>query len=173
MSTCTHTWSMANIRGGYLVVEGCRHCNARASFFSTEASPPVDDYHEGEHYWTYLGSSQAVKFDLKCGSCGAVVSLGDMMGLMLSTCRDQDCEVGRTTAKAGKGTWVYVALCADSTHASGRCVSDKGIAALMQYFNTKIKDPHKKVIVLPCAKCKSIDTCDGIVIADAGLTEIY
>ena len=173
MSTCTHKWSMTNIRGGYLVVEGCRHCNARASFFSTEASPPIDDYHEGEHYWTYLGSSQAAKFDLKCESCGHLVDLSDMMGLMLSTCRDPDCEVGRTAMKASKGTWVYVALCADSTHAAGKCVSDEGIAALTQYFNANIRDPHKRVIVLPCNKCRSIDTCEGIIIADTGLTDIY
>jgi hypothetical protein len=114
-----------------------------------------------------------VKFDLKCASCGEIVDLNDMMGLMLSTCRDRDCEVGRIAARQGKGTWVYVALCADSTHASGKCVSDAGIQALTEYFNANIKDPHKKIIVVPCSKCRSIDTCEGIVIADTGLTDIY
>ena len=147
---------MASIRNGYLVVEGCYECKARASFFSTEPTPPVDDYQDGEHLWTYLGSFQAV-----------------MMGLMLSTCRDPECEVARIADREGKGTWVYVALCADSTHASGKCVSDAGIKALTEYFNGNIKDPNKNVVVVPCVKCKSIDTCQGIVIADTGLTEIY
>ena len=173
MSACHHKWSMVNIRSGYLVVEGCRHCGARCSFFSTEATPPVDDYQEGEHYWMYLGSFQAVKFDLACNDCGELVNLNDMMGLMLSTCRDPECEVARITAREGKGTWVYVALCADSTHGSGKCVSEAGITALTEYFNENIKDPNKKVVVVPCSKCKSIDTCEGIVIADAGLTDIY
>ena len=162
MSTCNHKWSMVNIRNGYLVVEGCYECKARASFFSTEPRPPVDDYQDGKHFWTYFGSFQAVKFDLACDDCGEVVNLDDMMGLMLSTCRDPECEVARITAREGRGTWVYVALCADSTHASGKCVSDAGI-----------KDPDKKVVVVPCVKCKSIDTCQGIVIADTGLTDIY
>ena len=173
MSTCKHKWSMVNIRNGYLVVEGCHECKARSSFFSTEPVPPVDDYQDGEHFWTYLGSSQAVKFDLACDDCGEVVNLDDMMGLMLSTCQNPECEVARIAARGGKGTWVYVALCADSTHASGKCVSDAGIKALTEYFNGNIKDPRKKFIVVPCIKCKSIDTCQGIVIADTGLTDIY
>ena len=173
MSTCSHTWSMANIQSGYLVVEGCYLCQARSSFFSTEPVPPVDDYQDGEHHWVHLGSSQAVKFDLSCQACGEVVSLKDMMALMLSTCRDQKCEVAQIAAQAGKGSWVYVALCADSTHASGRCVSDAGINALTEYFNANIKDPNKRIVVVPCSKCSSIDTCEGIVIADTGLTDIY
>jgi hypothetical protein len=164
---------MVNIRNGYLVVEGCHRCKARSSFFSTEPTPPVDDYQDGEHFWTYLGSSQAVKFDLACGKCGEVVDLNAMMGLMLSTCRDPECEVGRIATESGPGTWVYVALCADSTHASGKCVSDAGIKALTEYFNANIKDPDKRFVVVPCIKCNSIDTCEGVVIADTGLTDIY
>ncbi len=173
MNACSHSWSMVNIRNGYLVVEGCHRCQARCSFFSTEPTAPVDDYQEGEHFWSYLSSSQAVKFDLACDTCGEVVSLNDMMGLMLSTCSDPECEVGRTASAANKGTWVYVALCADSTHATGKCVSDAGVRALAEYFNANLKDPGKKIVVVPCMKCDSIDKCEGIVIADTGLTEIY
>ena len=81
--------------------------------------------------------------------------------------------VARIAADGGRGTWVYVALCADSTHASGKCVSDAGVKALTEYFNGNIKDPDKRIIVVPCIKCKSIDTCEGIVMADTGLTDIY
>ena len=164
---------MVNIRNGYLVVEGCHQCKARCSFFSTELKPPVDDYQDGKHFWTYLGSSQAVKFDLACDHCGETVNLDEMMGLMLSTCQNPDCEVARIAAEGGVGTWVYVALCADSTHAAGKCVGERGIEALTEYFNANIKNPNKRVIVVPCNKCKSIDTCQGIVIADTGLTDIY
>ncbi|MFH1747025.1 MAG: hypothetical protein ABIG44_08270 [Planctomycetota bacterium] len=173
MSICSHKWSMSNIRGGYLVVEGCRHCQARASFFSTESTPPVDDYHEGKHYWTYLGSFQAIQFDLACDHCDEIIDLGAMVGLMLSTCSNPECEVSRLAAREGRGTWVYVALCADSTHATGQCVGEAEVTALAEYFNANIKAANKKVIVVPCIKCCNIDTCAGIVIADTGLTEIY
>lgn len=164
---------MVNIRHGYLVVEGCYRCSGRSSFFSAEPVPPVDDYQDGEHHWVHLGNSQAVKFDLACDACGEVVSLKDMMALMLSTCRDPECEVARIAARAGKGTWVYVAMCADSTHASGKCVGERALKALTEYFNANIKDPGKRVIVVPCIKCSTIDTCEGIVIADTGLTDMY
>ena len=170
---CRHRWSIVHVRSGYLVVEGCHRCNARSSFFADELRPPVDKHVEGEHVWSYLGSSQAVKFDLECSLCGKITKLDDVMGLMLSTCKEPDCGVGRIAAEAGPGTWVYVAFCADSTHRSGRCISREGIEALTEYFNAGIKSRGKRVIVVPCIECKSIDTCEGIVIADTGLTEIY
>lgn len=173
MADCRHVWTMINVRSGYLVVEGCYKCEARSSFFSTEPVPPVDNYHDGEHFWKHLGSSQAVKFDLECRNCGKIVSLDDMMGIMLSTCRDPECEVHRLSAQRGNGTFIYVAFCADSTHPDGRCVSDEGIGALTEYFNNNIKDPDKKIVVVPCKMCCSLDTCEGIVIADTDLTEFY
>jgi hypothetical protein len=138
-----------------------------------EAQPPVDDYVDGEHFWTYRGSYQAAKFDLACDSCGEQVDLDDLMGLMLSTCEDPACSVARTAREAGEGAWVYVALCADSSHASGRCVSERGIQALTEYFNANLKNPNKRIIVVPCRECSDIDTCEGIVMADTGLTEFY
>jgi hypothetical protein len=66
-----------------------------------------------------------------------------------------------------------VALCADSTHASGKCVSGAGLAALTEYFNRNIRHPGKKAIVVPCMKCRNIDTCEGIILADRGLTDMY
>ena len=173
MSEHTHRWIMTNIRDGYLVVEGCPTCGARSSFFSTEHVPPVDEYHEGEHFWNYMGSFQAVKFDLECRDCGTTVDLSDMNGLMLSTCQDSGCQVGELVRRQGGGSWVYVALCANSTHAQGRCVSDEGIRALNEYFNQDLEDTDRKVLVVPCRLCDSIDRCRGIVIADVGLTDLY
>jgi len=93
----------------------------------------MDERQEGEHFWVYLGSSQAAKFNLKCAKCGKLVDLDDVMGLMMSTCDDPQCDVVKIAAREGKGAWVYVALCADSTHASGKCVSDEGIKTLNEY----------------------------------------
>ena len=84
MSTCTHKWQMANIRHGYLIVEGCPHCSGRSLSFSTEVVAPMEEHREGSHFWIYLGSSQATKFSLKCVECGKVVNLDEMMALMLS-----------------------------------------------------------------------------------------
>jgi hypothetical protein len=164
---------MSDVRDGYLVFEGCHECGARSSFFTTEAVPPVDEYREGRHYWIYQGSFQATRFSLICNDCGARVALEDMTALMLSSCTEPDCGVGQLVRSRGPGTWIYVALCRNSSHSSGACVSDEGIEALNQYFNQDVDPSERKVLVVPCKLCNHLDTCRGTVIADTGLTEIY
>jgi hypothetical protein len=171
---CHHKWSMHNIRNGYLIIEGCFVCKGRISYFSEEPVPPIDDYREGDHFWSHMGSFQASKFDLKCQECGKVVVLGDVMALMLCMNCDPECgifEIG--ASEKDLKTWVYVALCADTTHATQKCITEAGIQALNEYFNYQLKDPGKKIIVTPCLHRKSADTCQGIVLADVGLTELY
>jgi hypothetical protein len=173
-TACRHHWDMVKIRGGYLVTEGCFHCRNRTSFFSEEPVPPIDDYHEGPHFWSYLGSSQASKFDLRCRQCGNEVALKELMALMLCWKCDPECGVYQAGAGGPDGqTWVYVALCADSSHVSDECVSEDSIRALNEYFNAGLDDPEKKILVVPCRLRKSVDTCQGIVLADTGLTELY
>ena len=171
---CRHKWTMSHIRGGYLVVEGCFHCRHRTSFFSEEPVPPQDDYREGDHFWSYLGSSQASKFDLQCELCSQEVPLKDVMALMLCMRCDPECGVYKAgSSEQGSKTWVYVALCADTSHASRKCVNTPGVKALNEYFNRGFQDPHKRIIVVSCRSRRSVDTCEGIVLADVGLTEIY
>lgn len=171
---CRHKWAMINVRDGYLVTEGCFHCRNRTSFFSEEPVPPVDDYHEGDHFWSYLGSSQASRFDLKCEICGKEAPLKELMALMLCWRCDPECGVYKAGERDRDGkTWVYVALCADSSHASGRCVPEDSVRALNEYFNAGLEDPQKKIVVVPCRLRKSVDSCQGVVLADVGLTELY
>ena len=173
-TSCLHKWSMHNIRNGYLIIEGCFVCRGRISYFSDEPVPPIDDYREGDHFWSHMGSFQASKFDLKCDKCGKIVTLADVMALMLCMSCDEECGVFEmSTEQKGKKTWHYVALCADTTHASHKCISEAGINALNEYFNSELRDPTKKIVVVPCIHRKSADTCQGIVLADVGLTDLY
>jgi len=173
-AACRHRWAMTNVRSGYLVVEGCFHCRQRISFFSEEPVPPIDDYREGDHFWTHLGDFQASKFDLKCGLCGREVSLKDVVATMLCLRCDPSCGVYQAGAETPDAvTWVYAALCADTSHVSGQCVSAEGILALNEYFNADLKNPAKKIIVVPCRLRRSVDKCQGVVLADVGLTELY
>ncbi len=173
MSSCAHRWSLTDIRSGYLVIEGCHHCGARGTYFSTELTPPVEEYQEASHHWQYLVSSQAVTFNMRCDACGAAVDLSDVVGLMLCTCEDLECEIGRMSLDLGRDTSIYVALCSDSTHeTNSHCVSDEGLAALNEYFNQRLRRGRKKILVVPCKMCGNIDCCPGIVIADSGLIEL-
>ena len=172
--SCEHRWAMANIRHGYLVIEGCFHCRSRISFFSGEPVPPIDDYMEGEHFWSHLGDFQASKFDLRCEKCSAAVPLTDVTALMLCMRCNPECGVFKAgDAGPGKKTWVYVALCADTSHTKGKCVSEAGLGTLNEYFNVGLHDPGKLIRIVSCSLRKSVDTCQGVVLADVGLTDIY
>jgi hypothetical protein len=172
MDPCSHEWAICNVRHGYLVEESCFECGGRLSFFSAEPVPPIDEYREGHHYWAYLASFQTVKFDLKCQACGRIVNLNDVNGLMLSECTDPGCQVGALVGQQSPGSLVYVAICPNTTHSAGRCVSGEGIEALNQYFGAKLAPTGRKVTVVPCKLCNSIDKCRGTSIADVGLTDI-
>jgi hypothetical protein len=164
---------MVNVRDGYLVTEGCFHCMNRISFFSSEPVPPIESYHEGAHFWSYLGNAQATKFDLRCGTCSKQVPLDELMALMLCVRCDPECGVYRA-ADLGQGrkSWVYVALCANTSHVSGACVPEPAVRALNEYYQGGPGDPQR-VKVVPCKLRRSVDSCQGIVLTDIGLTELY
>jgi len=171
---CEHKWTVTNLRSGYLIVEGCFHCRHRISYFSDEPVPPIDDYQEGSHFWSYLGDFQASKFDLKCDTCGAEVPLKDVMSTLLCMRCDPQCGVYKAGSdKAGHRVWAYVALCADTSHTSAKCVDEDEIKALNEYFNSGLTDASKRIVVVPCGLRRLVDTCHGVVIADVGLTDIY
>lgn len=165
---------MDNVRQGYLVIEGCFHCNNRLSFFSEEPVPPIDEYREGDHFWSHRGNYQASQFDLQCEKCKKKISLNEVVAVMMCMRCSPDCGVYRAgSQKKGIRPWLYVALCADTSHVKGKCIREAGIRALNAYFNQSISDPYKKIVVVSCKARKHMDTCEGIVLADSGLTEIY
>jgi len=173
-AACHHQWTMTNIRSGYLVIEGCFHCRNRISFFSQESVAPIDDYHEGEHFWSHLAHYQASQFDLKCEKCSAEMPLKEVTALMLCMKCNPNCGVyAAGTQEPGQKTWVYVALCANTSHSPKKCIPPKSLSALNEYFNHGIKDPAKKIVVVPCRLRKSVDVCQGVVLADFGLTDLY
>lgn len=172
MTTPARHWKMVDIRSGHLVMERCHHCGARSAYFSSDPGGPAEEYREGVHYWHPLLRAQAVAFNLQDEVSGEVVDLSDMTALMLSTCEDPQCAVGRLALEHGRGTSIYVALCSDLTHASGHCVSDAGIQALNEYFNQRSRRPGRRTLVVPCRLCNDIDYCPGVIIADTGLIEL-
>ncbi|MCD6217215.1 hypothetical protein J7L05_05075 [bacterium] len=168
-----HEWRIINIRNGYLVTERCVETGARQSFFSLEDTPPIDNYTDGEFTWKYLGSAQAVKFDLECAKHKKIVKLDNVVGLMLCTECDPTCNAAQLANIVGENkTWVYVALSEDPSGMS-KAVTQEETRALTEYFNSRIKTPGKKILFVPDSFIKNFDTCKGEIIADMGMTEIY
>ena len=78
----------------------------------------------------YLSGSQAVTFNLRCDDLRPGGRPQRHDGSHAVDLRRPACESAAWLVELGKKTSIYVALCADSTHASGHCVSDAGVAAL-------------------------------------------
>lgn len=172
---CRHAWEIINLRNGYLVTEGCTHCGRRANFFTLEDRNHMDSYVEGKHIWGFLGSSQAVKFDFKCTLCGKEIKLDKVMALMACLDCKEDClapKKGRE--KSGdEDSWVYLALCPDPGHENEECIGSEEIKALNSYFNSRIKTPGKRITIIPCLYRGKIDTCQGEIIADVGMKDLF
>lgn len=171
---CRHDWMIVDLQNGYLVTEGCTRCGRRSSFFTLKDLPHLDTYMQDGHRWRFLGSAQSTRFNLKCSKCSKKVEMKNVIGLMLCTECAEDCPVLERKKDAGaENTWIYLALCSDPMHEKGTCVSEEEIRALEEYFNGNIKSPGKRVRFAPCKEWKSVDVCQGDVIADVGMKEIY
>jgi hypothetical protein len=133
----------------------------------------MDTYYEGGHTWRFLGSSQAVKFDLECKKCGQVVKLDRTQALAMCVgCKD-DCKANLAAKKEpGENVWVYLALCNETLHRSGECVKRNETDVLTEYFNARISTPDKKIIFVPCILRESVDYCHAEIIADVGMKDI-
>ena len=169
-----HDWQIVNVRNGYLVTERCVETGARQSFFTTEDNPPIDNYTNNEGTWKYLGSAQAVKFDLQCINHKKTIQLNNVVGLMLCTECDKDCNAGQLAEIVNNTkTWIYVALSEDTSSKKGRKIMPEETRTLTEYFNGRLRTPGKKILFVPDNFIKNIDTCRGEIIADIGMTDIY
>ncbi len=166
---CKHSWSMTDVRYGFVVTETCYHCREERSYFAEEHVPPKEEYREGEHFWDYLGSSQSVKFSLKCDKCGEKVVLDELLGLMTCSGCIPDCDFYMTARICEEQkTWVYGALLSKQEDARKPETVAK-LAILSKYFTDRIQTPGKKILVLPGWLVKDFDVCRCTVLEDVGM----
>jgi hypothetical protein len=168
---CKHKWEMTNLRDGFIVTERCYHCNKTRVFFSYEDVPPKDEYKEGEHYWSYAGSAQSVKFDMECPKCGKVVSFEDLMGLMQCAGCDAKCYLNILSRICeGQNIWVYAAL---AYRSGGEIDLDvENLEVLSAYFTSRLRTPGKKILAVPGSLRRIPDTCRGEMLKDVGMLSL-
>lgn len=162
-------WDLKDLTTGWLMTEGCVRCDAKRSFFSRESRPPLDSYIEGDHYWRDFEGARAVRFDLLSRKTGRTFKLDNFLGLALCRACDSGCQAGSLNRflEADRVT-LYVALCADPFHLSGKCVSTEQTVALTDYFNSRLSGTGKRILVVPCILRKEPDFCRGQVVGELG-----
>jgi hypothetical protein len=173
-AVCRHQWITTHIRSELLVVRSCFHCRKFISSFSEGPVPPIDDYMEGAHFWSRRGDSEASKFDLLCGTCSKEVRRPELMAIRPCMTYSPAWGVFEVSEDSkDKKRWVSGALFANTPHTSGTCISREGIRALNEYFNQGLQDASRRGHIVRRDLRPSVDTCQGVVLADVGLTEIY
>jgi hypothetical protein len=167
-----HRWEMANVRYGFMISEKCFHCDKIATYFSDKEKPPLEEYREGDHFWNVVESAQSVQFDLKCAGCGQVEEFNDLMGLMMCTGCDKDCEVDILMKKLEpERTWVYVAFGFLPIKERPQLSKEK-IAILERYFNQRRKSSISRIKIVSHEMVHSYATCYAEVIRDLDLLSL-
>ena len=163
---CSHRWEMVNVASGLIVMKKCFHCGKVSTCFTFHNKPPLEPCHEEEHFWNFVQGDEALHFDLKCRSCGTLVKLDELVGLMVCTGCDQRCEVDMLRRKLEQeGTQVWVAL-------SGRPVDERKqlppekLAALQEYISQHRESSKSKIKIVSHEMVKSIDNCYAEVVRD-------
>jgi hypothetical protein len=166
---CSNQWDLKDVTTGWLMTEGCVRCGAKRSFFSQENRPPLDSYIEGDHYWRDFEGTRAVRFNLLSSKTGGTFKLDNFLGLAFCQGCNSSCLAGSLNKLLKPDrVWVYLALCADPSHVSGKCVSTEQTVALTDYFNSRLSGTGKRVLIMPCIFRKEPDCCRGQIIAELG-----
>jgi len=171
-TSCRHTWEMINIHYGFIVTEKCYTCEKISTYYSFEDRPPLDEYREGEHFWNVMESAQSFRFDFKCRACGQIVPFDELMGLMMCTGCDEECQVEKLQKKhAAERTWIYVAFGFLPTD-EHRQLSREKISILEDFFNQRRKSSTSRIKIVSQELVKKYATCFGEVIKDVDMLSL-
>jgi len=157
---------------GFLVTEKCFHCEMISTEFSLDPKPPLEEYREGEHFWNLMESAQTIRYNLKCRSCGRVVELKELLGLMLCTGCDPACQVDVLRKRLEpQRAWVYVAFgfLPEKKHPQ---LPDEKIALLEEYINQRRKSKTSSIRIVPGRLVSRIQNCYGEVIKDTDMLSL-
>jgi hypothetical protein len=170
MAECVHQWKMTNSQFGFVVYQKCSRCQVVQSYYSHQDT--WDDYLEGDHHWSIVENAQTFRFDLECVTCGELVSLDDLMGLLYCTSCLEDCavEIERRKCEAEK-TWVLVGF-GNLPETMSTPLAPEKLQALTDYFNQRRDTTRSKIKILPNSMIGEISKCLGTFIHDVGMLSL-
>ncbi len=162
---------MVNVQPGYIIVEHEIFSKAMRSYFSAEPSPPVEEYREGNKIWKFSAMAQSFRFDIRDHETGEVVSFPELLGLIFwGNCRsDQEIFQLGDVAQETKIS-VYVAVTYEAADGSRLNITLDKVKLLNRYFNERLQDRDKKILILPDYFNLYKEFSYGQVLVDMGLT---
>ncbi len=168
----SHTWEMVNVVPGFIITEKCFHCEKISTYFSNEDRPPFEEYREDQHFWNVMESAQSISFDLTCTTCGSFIQYKELLGMMMCTGCDENCEVDRIRRTLEPElTWIYVAF-GFLPIKERKQLSPEQFAILEEYYNQRRKSSRSKIKIVSHELIKNISTCYAEVIKDVDMLSL-
>jgi len=169
---CSHTWKMINVAYGHIITEKCSKCYIVSTYFSFEDRPPLEEHREGDHFWNVMESAQSFRFDFQCTRCSQIVHFDELMGLLMCTGCDKNCEAEKIQQSHEKErTWVYVAF-GFLPIADHKQLSREQIAMLEDFFNQRRKSADSRIKIVSQELVPDFSLCYGAVIKDVNMLSL-
>lgn len=169
---CSHIWRMINVAYGYIITEKCSKCEVISTYFTFEDRPPLEEYREGDHFWNVVESAQSFRFDFQCASCSQIMKFEELMGLLMCTGCDKNCQVAKLQEILEKGkTWVYVAF-GFLPKAIHKQLSEEKIAMLEDFFNRRRNSAESRIKIVSQELVTDYSLCYGKVIKDVNMLSL-
>jgi hypothetical protein len=162
---------MVNVRPGYVVVEHEIFSKAMRSYFSAEPAAPIEEYREGNKIWKHSATAQSFRFDLRDKETGQLFAFDELLGLAFFGSCAKDTEVYRIGELAIENRIsVYVAVTFESPSDGRSGLAMEKLHVLNRYFNERLQDREKKILILPDLFGLYHEFSYGHVMVDLGLT---
>jgi hypothetical protein len=158
---------MIGVTHGLVVMKKCFHCGKVSTCFCPHDKLPLEGSHEDNHFWNFVEGDPAVHFDLKCGKCGKVVLMKELVGLMICTGCDPECQVDAVRREVEpQDVQVCIALGRRPIDERKQIPPEKA-AAIQQYFDRRVQSGNTRTKVVSHHLVRSIERCYAKVIEDA------
>ena len=167
----THRYEMANVQPGNIVVEHEVYSQAKRSYFSGDPTPPVEEYREGSKIWSSSAIAQSIRFDIRDKTTGELMSFADLLGLIYYGNCPKNSQVFQIGDLAQENRIsVYVAITYEASDGSRPNISIDKLRFLNRYYNERLQDREKKILILPDYFNLYKEFSYGQIMVDLGLT---
>lgn len=162
-------YEMTGVRQGWLVVEHEIRSMAKRAYFSAGPASPVEEYREGRDVWTPAEVAQSFRFDLRDHETGETIPFDELLGLAFwGSCPRSSAIWELGDAAQEHRISVYVAVTFGGGEGPG--LAPAKLRALNRYFNERLRDPGKRILILPDLFGLYREFSHGHIMVDLGLT---
>lgn len=164
-------YEMINVQTGFVVVEHEIFSKAMRSYFSPGPSSPVEEYREGTRIWKPTATAQSFRFDVRDRESGDVLPFDELLGLAFwgSCPKESEIHLLGDIAQEHRIS-IYVAVTFDAAAGAEARLDPRKLRALNGYFNERLRDPEKKILILPDLFNLRREFSHGHIMVDLGLT---